>query len=228
MTHKTVFALAGLLLVTLALAGPARAGGRSITIGDGPMVAGSGKMVSQTRLVGEFDAVQTKGAVDLHITVGQPVGIAVEMDDNLQGLIVTAVQGRTLVIESKGSWTADHDPRVTITLPALSALAMEGSGDAVLKGFNGGDLALRIGGSGDVDASGRVDSLSLVVDGSGDARLGGLQAGRAQVRVNGSGDVTVNAAQTLEATVNGSGDIRYRGNATVTSRVHGSGSVEKQ
>jgi len=225
MTHKTVFILASLL--SIALAGAAQAGEHSITIGDGPMVEGSGHVVSQTRPVGGFDAVQTKGSVDLRISVGQPAAVTVEMDDNLQSMIGTEVQGGTLVIKSTGSWRADHDPRVSITLPALSAVAIEGSGDAVLKGFNGGELALRIGGSGDVEASGRVDSLAVVEDGSGDAHLGELKARQAQVRVNGSGDVTVNAAQTLQATVNGSGDIRYRGNATVTSRVHGSGSVEK-
>jgi len=220
MPHKLSTSLFTVLLA-LGLAAPAHAGsmfGRhsSITIGDGPVITGSGHIVSQPRQTGGFDAVQTKGAVDLDIVIGAQTAVTVDMDDNLQPLIRTEVHGQTLVIDSTGSWTADHDPRVHITLPALTALAMQGSGDAVLKGLNGGDLALRISGSGDIDASGQVASLEVLLDGSGDAR----------VRVNGSGDVSLNVTQTLEASVYGSGDIRYRGDAKVISHVHGSGSVK--
>ena len=99
---------------------------------------------------------------------------------------------------------------------------------AVLQGLAGGDLALRVNGSGDLDASGRVDSLSVLLNGSGDARLGKLAAASAKVRINGSGDATVKVSGTLDAIVNGSGDIRYSGGAQVTSTIHGSGSVEKE
>ncbi len=232
MPHKLITAVAALLLAPLLLA-PAHAsspfgGHSSITLGDGPVVTGSGHIVSQPRQTGGFDAVQTKGAIDLDIVIGAQAAVTVDMDDNLQDLIRTEVHGGTLVIDSKGSWTADHDPRVHITVPALTALAMQGSGDAALKGLNGGDLALRISGSGDIDADGHVASLDVLVNGSGDAKLGTLQSDSARVRINGSGDVMVNVAQTLEASVYGSGDIRYRGNAKVSSHVYGSGSVEKK
>ena len=232
MPHKLAVAITALLLAPLLLA-PAHAGsplgGHSfITIGDGPIVTGSGHVVSQARQPGGFDAVQTKGAIDLDIAIGAQAAVTVDMDDNLQDLIRTEVHGGTLIIDSKGSWTADHDPRVHITVPALSAVAMEGSGATILKGLNGGDLALRIAGSGDIDAEGRVASLDVLVNGSGDAKLGALQTDSARVRVNGSGDVTVNVAQTLEASVYGSGDIRYRGNAKVSSHIYGSGMVEKK
>ena len=229
MSHKSAAVLAALLLLAIPLAAPAQAGQHSsLTIGDGPVITGSGNVVSQSRQTGSFDAVQTKGAVDLDIVIGSQIAVVVEMDDNLQDLMRTEVHGRTLVIDSKGSWTADHDPHVRITLPALSALAMEGSGGAMLKGLNGGDLALRIAGSGDIDASGHVASLGVLLNGSGDARLGTLQADTAKVRINGSGDVTVNATQTLDASVYGNGDIRYRGNPRVSSHVYGNGTVEKQ
>ena len=230
MPHKLSTSLFTVLLA-LGLAAPAHAGsmfGRhsSITIGDGPVITGSGHIVSQPRQTGGFDAVQTKGAVDLDIVIGAQTAVTVDMDDNLQPLIRTEVHGQTLVIDSTGSWTADHDPRVHITLPALTALAMQDSGDAALKGLNGGDLALRISGSGDIDASGQIASLEVLLDGSGDARLDSLRTADARVRVNGSGDVSLNVTQTLEASVYGSGDIRYRGDAKVISHVHGSGSVK--
>lgn len=228
MRHQPATAILALLLSMPLLAVPAQAGQHSsITLGDSPMIYGSGQVVSQPRQTGAFESVQTKGAVDLDIVIGPQTGVTVDMDDNLQALIRTEVHGKTLVIDSKGSWSADHDPRVTITVPALSAVSMEGSGNAVLKGFTGGDLALRVAGSGDIDASGHVASLDVLVNGSGDARLGRLLADNAQVRINGSGDVSLNVTQTLDASVYGSGDIRYRGGAKVSSHVYGSGSVDK-
>lgn len=228
MPYKTLTMLL-LALPLLAAPAQARAGEHSSIMLDGsPITVGSGRMVSQPRQTAAFDAVQTRGAVDLDIVVGPQTAVTVDMDDNLQTLIRTEVQGRTLVIDSKGSWSSDHHPRVSITLPALSAVSMDGSGGTRLKGLAGGALALRISGSGDIDASGRVDSLSVLVNGSGDARLDQLMADTAEVRINGSRDVSVNAAQTLEASVYGSGDIRYRGKARVGSHVYGSGSVEKE
>lgn len=229
MPQQSFAALAASLLSAALLAGPAQAGQHaSLTLGDGPVVAGSGNIVSQSRQTGAFDSVQTKGAVDLDIVIGAQTAVAVDMDDNLQALIRTEVHGRTLLIDSKGSWSADRDPHVRIVLPALSAVDMEGSGNAALKGLNGGELALRVDGSGDIDASGHVASLAVLVNGSGDARLGPLRADTAEVRINGSGNVTVNAVRTLEASIYGSGDIHYRGDPKVTSRLHGNGSVEKQ
>jgi hypothetical protein len=226
MPHKLTAGIIGLLLLATWPAGADEHA--TLNIGEGPAIIGSGHVVSQPRALSGFDAVQTLGSVDLDIEIGAQTAVTVDMDDNLQGQIRTQVQGTTLVIDSKGNWTSRHEPRVSITLPALSAVSVQGSGGTVLKGLKGGELALRIGGSGDIDAQGRVERLVVLIDGSGDARLGGLKADRVQARVNGSGDITVYAGRTLQATISGSGDIRYRGDAEVTSRVTGSGTVEKE
>jgi hypothetical protein len=217
------------LLGGILVAASAQADKRSsVYVDNMPLVQGSGHVVSQSRLLGDFDAVQSKGAEDIEIVIGLHGGVTVDMDDNLQQMIRTEVHGHTLVIDNKGSWSAEHDPHLTITLPLLTALATEGSGNVVIKSFKGDDLALRVAGSGDIDGSGQVDHLNVVLDGSGDVRLGNLRAGQVRVRLNGSGDVSVDAERTLEAIIDGSGDIRYRGKAEVTSKVFGSGSVEKE
>jgi hypothetical protein len=202
-------------------------GGRSVHTGDGPLVDGSGQVVTQVRPLPAFDAIQTKNAVEVEVHVGQPASVTVEFDDNLQRQISTEVQNNTLLIEAHGSWSASHDPKVRVTVPALSALATEGSGSVAIDGLKGGDFALRLVGSGDIGASGRVASLGVLLNGSGDMNLAHLEADSARVRLNGSGDVHVNASRTLEAVVYGTGDIRYRGAATVSSHAYGTGSIEK-
>ena len=227
---QSLMAIAALAALLLA---PAQAaslfGGHVVHEEDGsPMVTGSGKRVTQARSVSGFDSIQARSAIELEISVGPQASASVEFDDNLIQAITTEVHGKTLLIDSKGSWTAERDPHVRITLPALNALSNEGNGEVSISGFNGGDFALRLTGSADIHAKGHLASLGVLLNGSGDLHLYDLAADSVKVRLNGSGDVEVTANKTLEAAIYGSGDIDYRGNATVTQQVYGNGSIEKK
>jgi len=219
------------VLLALLLAAPADAAlfsGHSVHRGEGPTVAGSGKVVSQARAVAAFDSIQVKSAIEVDISIGPAAAVVVEFDDNLQPAVLAEVHGRTLVLDSRSSWSADHDPHVHLAVPALIAVSSEGSDDVSISGLAGGDLALRLTGSGGIKASGRVAGLGLLLNGSGDMQLLELQAETAKVRLNGSGDVDLNVSRALEAAIYGTGDVRYRGEPKVTSQVYGTGSVDKE
>jgi hypothetical protein len=219
--------LTAILLATLLLGGPAHAD-YSVKIDNNPVVEGSGHSQTQARQLSGFDSVQCGLPVRLDITIGSDTALSLTIDDNLQDQIVTRLDHKTLVVESKGSWTSSNQPRLRITLPRLEALEVLGSAEASVRGLAGGDFAAKIVGSGDVEASGETGDLLLLIEGSGDAHLQELQAQTAKVRIDGSGDAYINVARKLEAAVNGSGDVHYRGGATVTKRVHGTGSVEAE
>lgn len=219
--------LAALLLIPPAEAGTLL-GGHSVHSGGGPVVDGSGHVVTQARPLAGFEAVEVGGPIEVDIRIGPQTAVTVEFDDNLQPQIQAALHGKTLVIDSQGSWSADDDPKVHITLPALGAVSSSGSGNLKLEGLDGGDLALRLAGSGDLAASGRVDRLALLLNGSGDMKLYDLKATQARVRLNGTGDMELSVSDTLEAALYGTGDVRYRGEARVKSQVYGTGAVEKK
>lgn len=216
-----------LLLAASAQAAPLL-GGHSVHAGEGPVVDGSGHVVAQARPLAGFEAVEMKSAIDVDIRIGPQTAVTVEFDDNLQPQIRTGLRGKTLLIDSQGSWSSDHDPKVHITLPALGAVASSGSGALRLEGLDGGDLALRLGGSGDMEASGRAATLALLLNGSGDMKLYGLRAANAKVRLNGTGDMELSVSGKLEAAIYGTGDVRYRGDAQVKSQLYGTGAVEKK
>ncbi len=116
-----------------------------------------------------------------------------------------------------------------ITVPDLTAFALDGSGKADIDGLTGGSTKFFLDGSGGLTAHGKLDSLSLVVNGSGTADLGGLETAKASAMVNGSGDAIVDPREALAATVNGSGHVSYiHEGAKVTSVIHGSGMVDKK
>ena len=210
----------------------------------GNATRGDGKKVTQPRQVGEFSRVRLEGSLDAMVTVGPARAVSVTIDQNLQPLVQTRLDGDTLVIEA-GEISYQGDGHVEIAVPALHAFSIRGSGDARIEGGRG-DLALAISGSGDITWRGEAGALSASISGSGDMRLSGtaasveisvagsgdvkasdLKAGSADVSVAGSGDVEVRLdGGTLRASVAGSGDVVWRGEGRVErAATAGSGEI---
>jgi len=208
-------------------------------------VAGSGKKVTQQRQPGAFEAVRLEGSLDVRVKVGPAAAVAVTIDDNLQPLVETRLDGTTLVISTTDSMSYRGEGRVDVSTPALRGFTIEGSGDVVIDGGQG-DLDLEVSGSGDLSWRGAAGTLRAEIEGSGDVKLAGtaqravlevagsgdiqakdLVAGSAKVSVAGSGDVAVTLdGGSLEASVAGSGDVHWYGKAQVErASVAGSGEI---
>ena len=198
----------------------------STSIGDGPQIVGSGTLKTESRALQGFNAIHMKDPSDVQVEIGPRFSVSVTSDDNLLPLVETRLDGDTLVIESKGSYRSHHAPKIKVVMPALSALQVSGSGDALIRGLDGGAVKLAVAGSGDIEAAGRIDELNIRIDGSGDVNAEQLKATKAKVEVDGSGDANLTASDTLDAVVNGSGDIRYGGHPShVSNKIHGSGDI---
>jgi hypothetical protein len=245
-----------LVLATgLAVAGTAEAANNmgSEGSGSGPKVVGSGKLASETRPIGAFQAVRLAGSMNLVIRQGIKEAVQVQSDDNILPLIEATVTDRdgtpTLQIGMvKGAHFHTRSKMVvTVDVVTLRSLLIDGSGDAVADGLKAGELVVRvsgagdvrlrqlsadtlavnISGSGDVAASGRTGRLSLSIAGTGDVVTRELQADDVTISIAGSGDASVNARKTLAVSIAGSGDVDYTGEASVKTSIAGSGSVKK-
>jgi hypothetical protein len=217
-------------------------------------VTGSGRVATETRAVGEFDAIAQAGSIDLVVRQGGKEAVQVQAEDNLLPLVETVVEsgpaGPTLMVRLRKGENVSHGKpiHVTVDVVRLSSLASSGSGDITVEALKTPSLKLslsgssdtrlqalatdslevQIAGSGDVAAVGSAKRVTLNIAGSGDARLSELVADDVSVRIAGSGDADVTANLSLEASVAGSGDVRYRGNvSTVRSSVAGSGSITR-
>ena len=192
-------------------------------------------VVQEQRNVGPFEAVQTD-SLDLVIKAGPVAQVQVQSTRKLLPELETVVEdtprGKTLMVRSKAKgWTMQwgkNPTLVTITVPQLSALAVNGSGDVVIEPMKLPRLQVGISGSGDIGASGQASKLAVSIAGSGDVHAMGLKADDVSVKVAGSGDARVHANKTLAVSVAGSGDVVYSGNAVVTQSIAGAGSVSKQ
>lgn len=213
------------------------------------------ELVQVARSVGPFEAVQTDS---LHVVIkaGSTPQVQVQSTRKLIADLETVVedtpQGKTLVVRTKAKgWSLQWGKSptvVTVTVPQLSGVAVNGSGDVVVEtmklprlrvGIRGSgdvqlnnitvdDLTLAISGSGDIGASGQATKLAVSIAGSGDVKAMGLKADDVSVKVAGSGDARVHANKTLAVSVAGSGDVVYSGHAVLTQSIAGAGSVTRQ
>jgi hypothetical protein len=189
-------------------------------------IHGSGVSKTESRAVGSFSKIELTGSPDVQVAVGPATSVTVTADDNILPIIETTVNGDTLSIGSKKSYSTSVGVTVKITVPELNGVSVTGSGNIGVTGLKSGDMEARITGSGDITLNGAADRLRAEITGSGDVRAGDLAAKDARVTVTGSGNATVLATEQLDASVAGSGDIRYSGNPSqVRKNVTGSGNI---
>ena len=194
-------------------------------------VEGNGKMNTETRRAEGFKRVELHGALDADIREG-PFAVSVTIDENLQKLLLTEVEGDTLHVRSKENLDPGKGAKVTITLPELQSASTRGSGDVTISGVHGkGPVKLGSSGSGDISYQGASEELEATTNGSGDMKLtlsGAMR--KLEVTVHGSGSIKVDGAQVdaLKAEVAGSGDIDAKGVPAKAAdlAVHGSGDVK--
>jgi hypothetical protein len=155
-------------------------------------VEGSGKVIEDSRSVPAFQKLRLDGGFDVRVQIGGPAKVVVRADDNLQPLIVTRVEGDTLVVgtEQEKNVHSRSKVLVTVTTPSLSAAALRGSGDLTIDGARGGPFELSLSGSGDVRLGGAdLSRLSVALAGSGDVHLQGRSkppASRSRARATSS------------------------------------------
>ena len=213
---------------------------------DGPSVAGSGVITSQTRSVSAFDRIDIGGAYDVIVRVGAARSVVLEGDDNLLPLVRTEVRNGTLHIESNEDLEPRKDLRIEIGIETLEGVHSGGSSDVAVRDVrsstfdasvsgsseltaNGefGDLSTSLSGSGEIHMDGTADVIDGTVSGSGELDLLRVRARAARIDVSGSGDAAVQVSERLDASVSGSGAVRYSGRPRVTSDISGSGAVER-
>lgn len=195
-----------------------------------------------------FTAVDLRGSDDVDVKVGPAFSVKAEGGTNiLEDLEITVVSGTLRITrKSHNNWSwGDHDgAKIHVTMPAISAASVGGSGDLnvdraqgdfkgaiggsgnlTVGAIAGGNVDLSIGGSGDLVASGTAGKLSAAVAGSGDIDAKGLTATSASVSVVGSGSVSGTVKGDADVSIAGSGDVNLGGGAKCKVSAVGSGSA---
>lgn len=212
-----------------------------------------GPTVSRNYQVGSFDQIEVAGPYNVQVRTGANPSVSAKGSQKMVERMIVEVRGGKLLIHPKQSkglfhfgWSSHGQVELAVTVPALRAAEIAGSGDIAVNevrgdAFEGGvagsgsltldklevqTLKLAIGGSGGIRAaSGNAKSTKLEIAGSGDIDTRGVQAESAEVSIAGSGNITAHATGTADVSIAGSGNVDITGGAKCNVDKSGSGDV---
>jgi hypothetical protein len=192
-----------------------------------PAGAGSGVAATQARSVPSFTGVDLAGENNVIVHVGASQSVIVHADSNLLGRVTTRVRAGSLVIgTTPGNLSAKTPMFVSVSVPSVDALTLQGDGNITATGINSRRLTVILPGSGNIHATGTTTRLDVTISGEGTALLGQLLARDAKAALSGDGSITLTATHSLKASVSGTGTILYSGNPPhVTTTVSGTGTI---
>ena len=188
---------------------------------------GSGVPATQARPLAPFSGVVLAGDNNVVVRVGAKRSVVVHADSNLLRRVTTRVRsGRLVIGTTPGNLSARKPMFVTVSLPALEDLRLEGAGNISVTGIKSRNLSVALPGSGNVDAGGIATKLDVSISGEGTALLRQLVARDANATLSGDGSIMLTATHSLTARISGTGTVLYGGDpARVTRRVTGSGTI---
>lgn len=204
---------------------------------EGPRVQASGQQGQRSFQLADFDSVSLRGPDDVEVRVGPAFAITAQGDTGVMQALEIKREGNELLIGRRGrgnnfSWgDSDNDGgaiRIIVTMPAIRAASLAGSGDLRVDRVAGGDFNASLAGSGDLAlAQVQANALSMNVAGSGDLSAAGT-AGRVDVSIAGSGNVDGGSLGTRAAkiAIAGSGNARLQVDGDADVSIVGSGDVD--
>ena len=207
--------------------------GAAMASATGGSEEGSGNLVTERFDLSGFTGIEVGGSWQVTVRPG-PYDVQVTVDDNVVDDIRVEVRGDALHFGLRPQIRLRRVTlRAQVTMPALDAVAVSGSGDATFSDFESPSLRLSVTGSGDVEGSGiSVGVLAAGVSGSGDITLEGCASESADVSITGSGDVMLRGAAadqpagalTLQISGSGNADLGGCAFASGDIGITGSGS----
>jgi len=215
----------------------------------GPGERGSGNVVTETRDVQDFRAIEVDYPAQVFIKQGATESLELEAEDNLLPGLKTQVKDGVLEIFYKSENGKHVNPtktvRITIVVKDLSEaqltsageltieklktnsldVSLSGAGNLKLADIVVKALSVSLSGAGSMTASGTADDLDMNISGFGDFKGKDLHTKKANVDISGAGSATVWVDDDLSAEISGAGSISYYGSASVTRQISGVGGV---
>ena len=101
---------------------------------------------------------------------------------------------------------------VSIEVVDLNMLILEGANDIFVSEINNAEIRVTLDGTGDINLSGKTDSLKVDLHGAGNLHAKDLKANEVRITANDSTGAVVYAVRKLHAISRDVGEIRYSGN----------------
>jgi hypothetical protein len=215
----------------------------------GPGERGSGNVISETRKVSGFTAIDIEYPAEVFVRQGNSESLEIEAEDNLMPNLKTEVRNGKLEIfyRREGGKHVNPTKTVTITIVAKDLkdlnfssagevtierlktnnldASLSGAGNLKLEDIQLENLQVRLSGAGSMTASGTADELDMSISGFGDFEGADLHSQDARVNISGAGSATVWVDNDLDAQISGAGSVSYYGSPSVSRQISGVGGI---
>lgn len=211
----------------------------------GPVIEGSGTLVTREFDLAGFDKVDVSYATRVNISQGDSFSVVVSIDDNVLEYLQVEKQGSTLKIglDPRRNY---RDTRATaeVTMPELTGLELSGASRGTISGFKSsrgfnvdasgasrlsgdieaGDARFDVSGGSRVTSTGSAEDAVIDASGGSTVDLADFPVADANVEASGASDVIVHASGTLDVDASGASHVKYLGSPTLGSIDTSSGS----
>ncbi|MDA9619981.1 DUF2807 domain-containing protein [Alphaproteobacteria bacterium] len=159
-----------------------------------------------------FSKVWLSSSSDVKISTGQNFSVVMTGDEEKIANTTLVRQRDILIIKSKNkNHNYDHDQLmlVTIVMPNIEEMKINGSGNVHITGIDSEELDLAINGSGDISVQGQSEGVDFAINGSGDILMDKINGKNVELSIHGSGNVTFGSGtcQSFKISIYGSGDV---------------------
>lgn len=212
-------------------------------------IEGNYNVITVHRDLGVFNAIESKGSLDVRIIRDSICFVEIEGEENLIPYIDTDIHDGTLEIDVKSHRNLDPNYPIIIYVhvPTLESIDLSGSGsiesDSLVSQHmdvnvsGSGDISLllvssnvnaTVSGSGGISLFGSASTADFKISGSGNIHAYSFPVSECMADISGSGNMYLTVSDLLDVHISGSGDVYYYGNPSVTVSISGSGHVVHQ
>lgn len=183
-----------------------------------------GDDVSRTIEAADFDRIEVAGVYELDVTVGGEYSVSLSgREEDLARTTVSVADGvltlDTAERNAEGKRKlVKHAITAKIAMPALRAIDAAGVVDGAVAGIDAEAFEADISGVGELELSGRCDTLDADVSGVGELDAEDLQCRAVVVEVSGVGEAKVYASERVDAEIAGIGKIEISGSPAEVSK----------
>ena len=236
---KKVFSWPGLLLLLVIVT--------TSCTKENSCIRGNSDIATESKELPAFEGIDFRLPGNVRVVKGTQPSIVIKASDNHIDIIRAEVRSGDLVIDTDNRCLRNTKIDIIVTTPTFNYLRVAGSGDMITDAFTVNNVAMKVDGSGSINANvmgeeveatisgsgniqleGEAENFKPIISGSGDIKAYNLLSKDVQARISGSGKIQTRLSGRLIATIAGSGDVYYRGNPTgITTSISGSGKVVK-
>lgn len=192
-------------------------------------VKGSGNVVTEQRLIEDFNKLEVSGAYNIEVLVGLETSLEISAEDNLQQYILTEVINNKLRIENSRAIAPKRKIRINITVPDLEEISSSGVSNIYAAGIDEQEFLLDLSGAGFIELQGKVEQFTVELSGAGRLEAKELFARFVDISSSGASNADVYASESIRAEISGVGNINYYGEPVdIRTNVSGLGRIIKR